>query len=276
MRELPGHGMRGRVGGRDLVVGSLAWISSLGLSVPQDMESEAEALARAALSPVLVAVDGRVLGLAGLGDPLRPEAPGVVRALEDAGWKVRILSGDHPSVARVVGEALGLPPEAVQGGRSPEAKLAFVQERVTEARARGRLVMMVGDGINDAAALSAADIGVCVAGGSGASIQAADILLQRPGLFSLPLLEAASRRALRVVLRNLAFSLVYNVVTVSLALLGHVGPLLAAVLMPISSLTVIGSSVLARTFASPGTAGRARAPAALEPATSRPGAGPWK
>jgi Cu2+-exporting ATPase len=262
MREEPGHGVAASVDGRAVALGNRAWMERLSLAVPAELERLASDIASQGHTPVYVASGHAVRAVAGFGDALRPEAAAVVGQLRDAGFTVRILSGDHVAAVASVADTLGLPPDAALGGRTPEQKLAWVQQATERARGRGELLMMVGDGLNDAAALAAADVGVCVAGGSGASVQAANVVLARPGLGALAVLASGAPRVLGIIRRNLAFSLAYNLVGVGLALMGVVGPLLAAVLMPISSLTVIGASVLSRSFVSASRAvpfgGRAR------------------
>jgi Cu2+-exporting ATPase len=154
-----------------------------------------------------------------------------------------VLSGDHPQVVADVGRQLELEPAQVHGGESPEQKVAFIER----AAAAGRVVM-VGDGVNDAAALSAATVGIAVHGGAEPSLAAADVYLNRPGLTPIVELTGAARNTLRTIHRSLAVSLVYNVVAASLAVAGLIGPLFAAILMPISSFTVLAFAYLSPTF----------------------------
>jgi Cu2+-exporting ATPase len=191
-----------------------------------------------------------VVAIGGIADRLRPDAATTVAELQRRKVRVCVYSGDHPEVVGRVAASLGIAARDAHGAMTPEAKRDRIDELISARPAterRGR-VMMVGDGVNDAAALALADVGVAVQGGTGASVVAADIVLTRPGLEPLVDVLGGARRLLGVVWRNLAFSLVYNIVGASLALLGLVGPLIAAVLMPISSLTVIGSSVVGRSF----------------------------
>jgi P-type E1-E2 ATPase len=126
---------------------------------------------------------------------------------------------------------------------SPEEKLDTVRRTACD-----ETVAMVGDGVNDAAALAAATVGIGVHGGAEAALAAADVYLARPGLEPVVELLRGARRTLGVIRRNLAFSLAYNVVAVSFAITGHMSPLLAAILMPLSSMTVVLSSYRAKTF----------------------------
>jgi Cu2+-exporting ATPase len=210
------------------------------------------ALAGEGLTPVLVAVDGRVVAAAGFGDPLRADAGEALDRVRALGWRPGILSGDDARIARAAGDRLGLAAPDCRGGVSPEDKLQTVLAGAAEGP-----VVMVGDGLNDAAALAAATVGIAVAGGAEAALTAADVFVVRPGVGRIADLLDGARRTMRVVRRNLVFSLGYNVVGVTLAMTGVLNPLVAAILMPLSSLTVILSSYRARTFARP-DAGEAR------------------
>jgi len=197
----------------------------------------------AAATPVVVAVDGQIVAVAAVGDPLREDAAAAIDDLRSLGWQVRILSGDHPGVVQAVAARLNIPPRGAIGGATPEDKVECVRQA-----ARERHVVMVGDGVNDAAALSAATVGIAVHGGAEASLSAADVYLNRSGLAPIVELIHAARNTLRTIHRSLAASLCYNAIAASLAICGWIGPLLAAILMPISSFTVLALAYAARTF----------------------------
>lgn len=241
----PGRGVEGVVAGRRVLAGSPDFARERGVSVPAALLEAALAQGR---TPVAVAVDGRFAGLAELGDALRPGAAEMVRELRARGWELRILSGDHPRVVAAIARELGIAAEAARGGASPEDKVAAVQ--AARAASGGRAVVMVGDGVNDAAALAAADVGVAARGGAEASLQAAEVHLSgEEGLSAISGLLAGARRSLRAVHRALLVSLAYNALAVGLAAAGFISPILAAILMPVSSLTVVALAFRARTFA---------------------------
>jgi Cu2+-exporting ATPase len=248
--EAGGHGIAGRVDGREVRVGTRQHALGGDTGLPADLAAAAATMVADGLSPVFVGVDGRPVGVAGIGDRLRDDAATTVTALRRRGIRVRLLSGDHPEVVAQVGAALGLDAGDVLGGRTPEEKQAVVAALVA-ARRPASQVVMVGDGVNDAAALALADVGIAVQGGTGASIVAADVVFTRSGVRPLLDLLDGARRLHGVIGRNIGFSLVYNAAASSLAVAGLVGPLLAAVLMPLSSLAVVLSSMLTRTFARP-------------------------
>ncbi len=246
--ETHGGGIEAEVGLRRVVVGSPEFVTPrVKKEEPGpggfDARAEVGALIGAGLTPVLAAVDGRGLAAAGFGDALRADAREALERVRALGWHVGILSGDHPGVVAALGRRLGLDPGECLGGMAPEDKLAAVADG-----AAGGPVVMVGDGVNDAAALAAASVGIAVHGGAEAALAAADVFVTRPGVVRIVELCEGARRGLRVVRRNLVFSLVYNTVGVALAMSGLLNPLVAAILMPLSSLTVIVSSYRARTF----------------------------
>ncbi|MGE3842997.1 MAG: heavy metal translocating P-type ATPase metal-binding domain-containing protein [Vicinamibacterales bacterium] len=246
--EVPGQGISGRLNDREIRVGNRAHMEAGGGGLPDAVERHAMACIDEGLSPVFVSVDGHISGVAGIGDALRPDAAATVAELVRRGIRVRILSGDHPAVVARIGAALALPADDALGGLTPEAKRDIVSGLVGGGAGSGA-VAMVGDGVNDAAALALADVGIAVQGGTGATIVAADVVLTREGLSPLlDILDGASRLR-RVILRNIAFSLFYNAAAAALAITGSIGPLGAAVLMPVSSVTVVLSSAFTRTFA---------------------------
>lgn len=240
-----GGGIEGEVSGRHVVVGSVEFVSSRASSGQKWASVAAVSLTGDGLTPVLVAVDGVIVAAAGIGDVVREEAAGAVAWLRERGWRVRLLSGDHRHTVARIGASLGIAGDEALGGVSPEEKLAMVSAAVQERRGT---VVMIGDGVNDAAALAAADVGVAVHGGAEASLAAADVYLNQPGLAAVGDLFFASRRTMGVIRRNVAASLVYNVVAAALCVTGMINPLLAAIIMPASSLTVVALSVRGQTF----------------------------
>lgn len=235
-----GGGISGIVGGRRVAVGSARYLASRGIDAGPGLTSLAESAAARGRTPVFVAADGRAAALAVLGDPLRPDAKSSIDALRNTGWDVRILSGDHGATVAAVAAQLGLPTGASRGGATPEDKLAEIER--ARAERPERAVVMVGDGVNDAAALAAASVGVAVHGGAEASLTAADISVTRPGLSPLVDLLAGSRRTMSAIRVNLGVSLAYNALAAALCMTGVVTPLMAAILMPTSSLTVLALS----------------------------------
>ncbi|PAP75906.1 hypothetical protein BSZ37_05355 [Rubrivirga marina] len=242
VEAVAGQGIRGTVAGWPVSVGRPDWIEAeagpLGFEWPRRLAAWAEA----GHTPVAVAVGGRPAAVFAVGDRLRPEAAALVRQWTAEGKAVHLLSGDHPATVAAVATQLGL--EQARGHVSPEAK----REAIEALQADGRTVLMVGDGVNDAAALRQADVGAAVGGGTTAALVAADVFLTRRGLE--PLREAldGSARAMRVLRRLLALSLAYNAVGAAAAVAGLVTPLVAAAAMPVSSLAVVGLALAQPSF----------------------------
>lgn len=231
--ERSGHGIAGSILGRRVAVGSQRFMGEVDAVLPEwAMECARGALTNVR-SPVFVAVDGTVAAVVAVGDPIRPEAKGIIKALRGRGHAVAMASGDHPAVARAVARAVGLPEDCCAGGLTPEAKVDFV----LESRRAGP-VIMVGDGVNDLAAMAAADVGVAVRNGAQAALAVADVCLAAGGVRPLADLVAGARRTMTTIRLNLAISIGYNALGATLAFAGLVNPLVAAILMPVSGLTV--------------------------------------
>lgn len=227
---------------------------------PSELNEEVLTWTRNAWTPVWVAVGGRIRARFAVADQLRPEARSILKRLQAQGLRPSILSGDHPVVVRAVGRQLGLPADSCIGGLLPEEKW----NRIEAARGEGTVVM-VGDGVNDAAAIAAADVGIAVHGGAETCFAAADVFLSKPGISTLDTLLRGARRTVGVIRTNILFSLAYNVLGATLAITGLLNPLVAAVLMPLSSLVVVTNSFRFRF-------GRTVEPEAQPKRTSKPAA----
>ncbi|MEM1304867.1 MAG: HAD-IC family P-type ATPase, partial [Planctomycetota bacterium] len=241
--EEHGFGLRCTIAGKRFLVGSTDWVR--GQVKEYDPALQPELHRQGGLTEVAVACDGRLAALARLRDQPHGDAGGVIEWLRSAGWRPEVLSGDHPETAVRLASDLGIATDQTHGGLSPEGKLAFVNASVSDDphNKKRPAVVMVGDGVNDAAALAAADIGIAVSGGAEAAMAAADAYLSSPGIEQLVALVKLAKRTLRTARRNFALSLAYNVVAGGLAAAGCVTPLVAAVLMPLSSATVLSSAV---------------------------------
>ncbi|MEO7996506.1 MAG: heavy metal translocating P-type ATPase [Gemmatimonadaceae bacterium] len=241
--HITGNGIAGVVDGQSLVIGSPKFVRSR-IGAPLVEFDAPVAEFQEALTPVHVAVDGAMVAVAGLGDRVRDDVATSLASLRAAGWRTVLLSGDSTPVARSVGRSLGFTEDAIISEASPEQKLAFVEQQ----RLLGRVVM-VGDGVNDAAGIAAAHVGIGVHGGAEACLAIADVYLSRAGLAPVVELVNGAQRTVNVIRRNIAFSVAYNLLGASLAIAGVLTPLIAAVLMPISSLTVVFGAWRGFTFA---------------------------
>lgn len=235
VRQQVGRGVTGTIGGHHFEIGSLKLLESDNAATSSEREQQIAEVVDAGLSPVVVIRDGICVAVLGLMDPLRSNANELIAALRDRGWRVAILSGDHqPAVDRVAAQ-LGVEDQHARGELSPEDKLAAIRAASTDGP-----VLMVGDGVNDAAALAAADVGIAVRGGARASLAAAPVVIGHGRLQGVLELTSGAARTRRTIIRNFAISISYNIVAVVLAMSGLITPLIAALLMPLSSLTVLG------------------------------------
>ncbi|PAY18312.1 copper-translocating P-type ATPase [Rhodopirellula sp. SM50] len=241
--ELSTGGISGRCEGSRVDVGNEAFLRRQGVVPPTEILDQTLRCLENQTTPVIVAVDGLAIAVLAIADPIKRDAKATVDRIRQAGWAVGILSGDHRELVDKVSRRVGIDPQHALGGLSPEDKL----KRVTIAAAGP--VVMIGDGANDAAALAAADVGIAVRGGAEVSLQAAPVFVASGTLESVADLMDASRRTNQLIRTTFAVSLAYNVVAVVLAILGFISPLVAAVLMPISSVSVLSLTLAWPTFA---------------------------
>ncbi len=240
-RTFPGRGVAGRVDGREVVAGTLGLLREQGVE-PELFEPVVDELTRAGQTPVLVAVDRTPAGAIGLLDAPRESSARAVERLQRLGIEVHLLTGDHENTARAIGERLGIEPRFVHAGVLPEKKADAVFER----RQAGHVVAMVGDGVNDAPALAAADVGIAVGGGADVALEAAPLALMRPDPTLVADAIGLSREGLRTIKQNLFWAFGYNVVAIPLAAAGLLSPMIAAGAMAFSSVSVVLNSLRLR------------------------------
>lgn len=233
VHNFPGRGMVGKVAGHEIAVGNDRLLAQLGIS------SVTEPLPTADLA-VWVAVNGQLAGILYLSDSLRVDAKAAVDEIKALGLTPVILSGDQPARVAYMAQSLGI--TDAQGGLLPAEKLAYVQK----LQAAGALVLMVGDGINDAPVLAQAQVSMAMGGGTVIARHSSDIVLINDQLLQIPFGLKYGRRVLANIHQNLAWSVVYNVVAIPLAAMGLVQPWVAAIGMSLSSIIVVGNALRLR------------------------------
>ena len=243
-----GRGANAMVEGKAVIVGSAAHLIESGVDIGPFTDA-VDTLAANARTPVLVAVDGKPVGLLGLADPIKPSAVAAVRQMRKMGLRLIMVTGDIRKAAIAVGGEVGI--EEVEPQIMPAGKVEVVR-RLQQA---GHRVAMVGDGINDAPALAAADVGIAIGTGTEVAIEAADILLMRGDLASLVAALELARRTLRTVRQNLFWAFAYNVIGIPVAaglLYPATGvllsPVFASAAMAVSSVMVVTNSLRLRRF----------------------------
>lgn len=239
---LPGNGVAASTNGSSLIGGSGRFISEL-MELPEDMQAKASQLSLEGKTPLFFARDRKLLGIIAVADTIKEDSPEAVRKLKDMGIHVVMLTGDNKNTAEAVGKKAGV--DEVISEVLPEGKESVIRR----LQKRGK-VIMVGDGINDAPALTRADIGIAIGAGTDVAIDAADVVLMRSSLNDVPAAIRLSRAVLRNIHQNLFWAFIYNVIGIPLAaglFIGVLGwqlnPMFAAAAMSLSSFCVVTNAL---------------------------------
>jgi len=246
VQALPGFGVEGVVvdadAGRHVLIGTASLLAERGVEVPAATLAAVEDAAVSGQTAVLVAVDGTLAGHLVVADTIKDSAAPAVARLRKLGLRTVLLTGDRKAAAEAVGAQVGV--DEVVAEVLPTDKAAVVER----LQADGRRVAMVGDGINDAAALATANLGMAVVSGTDVALKSADIILVRRNLEVVPDAIQLSRRTLRTIRWNLVWAFGYNVAAIPLAASGHLNPLIAGLAMSLSSVFVVTNSLRLRRF----------------------------
>ena len=241
---LPGAGVHGTVQGRDVTVGSPAWFAELSVDVPAGLRAAVEEAEDAGHTAVLAGWDGQARAVLALGDAPRPGGAAAIARLNRLGLRTVLLTGDSERVALAVAARLGIPSADVLAQVRPDGKADVIRN----LQADGLAVAMAGDGVNDAAALAQADLGMAVGTGTDAAIGAADLTLVRGDPGSIADAVQLARATVAVIRTNLGWAFGYNVIAIPLAALGYLNPLFAGIAMSASSLLVTFNSLRLRRY----------------------------
>lgn len=256
-KALPGLGARGIVDGHEVLVGRAALLASYGMATPADLAGQCREWEQAGRTAVLVGWDDAIRGAVAVADTVKPSAAAAVARLRGLGLRTVLLTGDNEATARAVAATAGI--EEVIAGTLPAGKAAVI----TGLREDGHRVAMVGDGVNDGPALAAANLGLALGSGTDVAICAADIILLRDDLETVPDALGLSRATFTTIRRNLVWAFGYNVAAIPLAALGFLNPIIASAAMTFSSGFVVANSLRLQRYPlnprHPGRAGQAGA-----------------
>lgn len=234
--SLTGRGVRAVAAGRSILIGSLRLMEEAGVEAPA--AQRIEALEEQGKTVLLMAVDGRLGAVIAVADPVRESSEEALASLHRLGIRTMMVTGDNPRTAAAIGAQVGI--GEVIAGVLPEGKV----EAVEKARAEGLLVAMAGDGINDAPALAAADVGFAMGGGTDIAMESGDVVLVGGGIAALSDAIRLSRATMRKIKQNLFWAFFYNIIGIPVAAFGLLSPIIAGAAMAFSSVTVVTNSIL--------------------------------
>ncbi|HEX2053724.1 MAG TPA: heavy metal translocating P-type ATPase, partial [Actinomycetota bacterium] len=241
-RSSTGFGVVGKIDGKEVAVGKALLLSELGMQRSEELKTEARRLQEEGKTVVAVGWDGEARGVIALSDCLRRGAAEAVQALKADGIEVAMITGDNWVAARAIGRQVGI--ENVIAGVLPGGKV----DEVRRLQGDGKVVAMVGDGINDAPALTQADLGIAIGTGADVAIEASDITLVGADPTRIPAAIRLARMTLRVIRQNLFWAFAYNVAAIPLAAMGRLSPAIAAGAMAFSSVSVVANALRLRVF----------------------------
>jgi len=241
-RNHQGYGVSGVVRGRSVLVGRRRFLEDQGIEVPAEVGGLLSYAESQGSTPVLVGIDGHFAGVVIVADTVKESAVGAVAQLKKLGMEPILLTGDNEGAARRVADAVGV--HRVIAEALPGDKVRVIQQ----LQAEGQSVAMVGDGVNDAAALAQADLGLAMGTGTDVALDAADITVIRGDLRSVADAVQLSRRTLRTIRENLFWAFLYNTAAIPLAAVGLLNPMLAGLAMVLSSLSVVANSLRLRRY----------------------------
>ncbi|MGO4189497.1 heavy metal translocating P-type ATPase [Pseudarthrobacter sp. TAF60_1] len=243
-RSAPGGGVAGTVEGRAILAGRTGWLSENGVSISQVQQQALDAAEASGATAIWVAVDGVPAGIISLRDTIKPGSAAAIERLKRLGLRPILLTGDNAAVAAQVAAAVGISPGDVHAGVLPAGKV----EAVKRLQAGGATVAMAGDGVNDAAALAQADLGIAMGSGTDVAIEAADLTVMGDDLGQVAQAIELSRRTLATIKTNLFWAFFYNAIGIPVAALGLLNPMLAGGAMAASSVLVVANSLRLRSF----------------------------
>jgi Cu+-exporting ATPase len=244
-RSAPGGGVQGTVQDRLVTAGRAGWLQENGVSTTPAQEGLLRAAEEAGGTAIWLAVDGKAAGIIVLRDTLKPGSKAAIERFRQLGLRPILLTGDNAAVAAQVAAAVGIGPDDVFAGVLPAGKV----EAVRKLQAEGATVAMAGDGVNDAAALAQADLGIAMGSGTDVAIEAADLTVMGNDLGQVALAIELSRRTLTTIRTNLFWAFFYNAVGIPVAALGLLNPMIAGAAMAASSVLVVANSLRLRSFA---------------------------
>lgn len=242
-RSVAGKGVVGIVDDVTIAVGTQAWMSDNGLELSAEQEEQLRSARSTGATTVLAGWDAQVRVIIAVADTIKPDSAEAIARLKELGLEPVLLTGDHEEAAQHIAAQVGI--SRVIAGASPENKV----EVISDLQAEGKKVAMIGDGVNDAAALAQSDLGIAMGTGTDVAIAASDITLVRGTLTAAVEAIELSRRTLRIIHGNLFWAFAYNVAAIPLAALGFLNPMLAGAAMAFSSLFVVLNSLRLRQFA---------------------------